>query len=418
MASHLRENLRLALDTVRGHKLRSALTILGVFVGTVTLMAIGSILTGMNRSVVEQIESFGTNTIFVYKFSPGIHIGRLTRAERLRPPISDRDIAAVRRGCGACAGISAQVIPNSAFGPPGSGSYNARYRSHEVDGLNFTGADPNYIEATNQTLQAGRFFSDAENNHHENVVVVGHSVADALFPESDPIGQSFQINGTVFRLIGVFAPRKGAGPSQQDLTAIIPFKTFEKLYPADKEHAIAALARPGMLVQAEDQIELALRRSRHDKWGAPDSFGMATADSIIAQFHDITSEVALVIVAIASIGMLIGGVGVMNIMLVSVTERTREIGVRKAIGARRRDITQQFLAEAVVLTGLGGVFGIAGGWLISELIKLAIPSLPSSIPLWSVALGFGISVAIGVFFGLFPAMKASKLNPVDALRYE
>jgi ABC-type antimicrobial peptide transport system permease subunit len=219
-------------------------------------------------------------------------------------------------------------------------------------------------------------------------------------------------------LIGVMAPRKGAGPSQPDLSADIPFKTYGKLYPAAREHAIAAAAHPGMLSTAEDQITEALRRSRRDKWDAPNSFGLATAADIIGQFHDITSEVALAIIVIASIGMLIGGIGVMNIMLVSVTERTREIGIRKAIGARRADITQQFLAEAVLLTGAGGILGIVGGWIISEGIKLAIPSLPSSVPLWAVAAGFGISVAIGVFFGLFPAVKAAKLDPVEALRYE
>lgn len=416
MASSLGENLTLAFDTVRSHKLRSALTILGVFVGTVTLMAIGSILTGMNKTVVDQLESFGTNTVFIYKFAPGIHIGRLTREERMRKPLSDLDIAAVREGCGACQAISAQVLPDSIL--TGAGTINAKYRSHEVDGLNFSGTEPNFPQATNQAIQAGRFFTDTENDHRDNVVVVGHSVADGLFPDQDPIDQTFQIAGTSFRLIGVFSPRKGAGPSQQDLSARIPFKTFEKLYPASQEHAIEALARPGMLSVAQDQIEMALRRSRRDKWGAPDSFGMATADSIIGQFHQITGEVALVIVAVASIGMLIGGVGVMNIMLVSVTERTREIGVRKAIGARRRDITQQFLAEAVVLTGVGGILGIIGGWLISELIKVALPSLPSSVPLWAVVLGFSISVAIGVFFGLFPAVKAAKLDPVEALRYE
>ncbi|MGN6593181.1 MAG: ABC transporter permease [Terriglobales bacterium] len=418
MAAHVRENLALAFDTVRTHKLRSALTVLGVFVGTVTLMAIGSILTGMNRTVVDQIESFGTNTVFVYKFAPGIHLGRLSREERMRKPISDEDIQAVREACGACQAISAQVIPSNAFGPPGSGSYNARTAGHEVDGLQFTGNDPNFPQATNQALQEGRFFTPMEDEHRDNVVVVGHSVSDALFPNQDPIGREFQINGTTFRLIGVFAPRKGAGPNQQDLSARIPFHTFEKLYPAEREHSLAAQARPGMLSIAEDQIRMALRRSRRDKWGAEDSFGMATADSIIGQFHDITSEVALVIVAVASIGMLIGGVGVMNIMLVSVTERTREIGIRKAIGARRADITQQFLSEAIFLTGLGGLLGILGGWLISELIKVAVPSLPSSVPLWSVVAGFGISVAIGVFFGLFPAVKAAKLDPVEALRYE
>jgi len=415
MTSHFRENLALAWDTVLSHKLRSLLTILGVFVGTVTLMAIGSILTGLNTTVENQINSFGTNTIFIYKFQPGINLGRMTRAQRMRKPLSVADIAAVRQDCGACSAVSGEALQNTGFG---RGSFNGRTAAHEVDGLNFMGVDPNLPDTTSQAVGDGRFFSGFDNDHRENVVVVGHSVADALFPNQDPIGQQFQISGTTFRLIGVLAPRNGAGPSQPDLTAYIPFKTFGKLYPAAREHAIAAAARPGMLNIAEDQITEALRRSRRDAWTAPNSFGMATAADIIGQFHDITSEVALVVIAIASIGMLIGGIGVMNIMLVSVTERTREIGIRKAIGARRADITQQFLAEAVLLTGAGGILGIIGGWMISEGIKLAIPSLPSSVPLWAVLAGFGISVAIGVFFGLFPAVKAAKLDPVEALRYE
>ncbi len=173
-----------------------------------------------------------------------------------------------------------------------------------------------------------------------------------------------------------------------------------------------------MMPEAMDQIREALRRSRHDAWNAPDSFGMATADSIIQQFHDITGEIALVIVVIASIGLLIGGVGVMNIMLVSVTERTREIGIRKAIGARRADIIQQFLSEAMTLTGLGGLLGIVGGWLISLLLNLALPNLPSSVPLWAVVVGFCVSVGIGLFFGMFPAVKAAQLDPIVALRSE
>ncbi|MGH9413055.1 MAG: ABC transporter permease, partial [Terriglobales bacterium] len=209
MASHLKENLVLAYDTVRSHKLRSALTILGVFVGTVTLMAIGSILTGMNRTIVEQIDSFGTNTIFVYKFAPGIQLGTLTQEERTRPPLSLRDIAAVRESCGACSVVSAQALPQHPFGRPGSSSFNARAHGKEVDGLQFDGVEANYPLATNRVLQEGRFFTPAENDHRMNVIVVGHSITDALFPHMDPVGQQFQINGTNFRVIGVYAALKG-----------------------------------------------------------------------------------------------------------------------------------------------------------------------------------------------------------------
>ncbi len=417
MPTPIRENLALALDTVRSHKLRSALTMLGVFVGTVTLMAIGSILTGLNRSIVNQMKGFGTDTIFVYKFSPGIHLGRLTRAERLRPPISQRDIDTVRQMCTACVAISPEVFRD--INDYGGTADNAVRKGHEVDSIQFTGAMPDYPIVLNRTLAKGRFFTRVENEHRRMVVVIGVTLAHSLFPHhANPIGHHIVIDGQVFRVLGVYARQRVGGNDQQDLVANIPYYTFNKLFPGAREHFFAAAARPGMMPEAMDQIREALRRSRHDAWNAPDSFGMATADSIIQQFHDITGEIALVIVVIASIGLLIGGVGVMNIMLVSVTERTREIGIRKAIGARRADIIQQFLSEAMTLTGLGGLLGIIGGWMISLLLNLVLPNLPSSVPLWAVITGFCVSVGIGLFFGMFPAVKAAQLDPIVALRHE
>ncbi len=416
MAAHFSENLQLAVDTVRQHKLRSLLTILGVFVGTVTLMAIGSILTGMNNLVVQQLRGFGTDTIFVYKFTPGIHVGGLTRAERLRKPISQANIRAVEEQCTACQAITAQVF--TGFTNYGTSSDAAQYHNHDATPIQFTGAIPNAPQVLNRTLSAGRYFNQFENEHRERVVVIGDSVAKALFPHGgNAVGKTILVDGLDFRVVGVFAQQKITG-NRQNLTVQIPYNTYHKLYPEAREHFFAAAAKPGEMSEAIGQIRGALRRSRGDGWNAPDSFGIATADSIIGQFHDITAEIALVIVVIASIGMLIGGVGVMNIMLVSVTERTREIGVRKAIGARRRDIIAQFLSEAVVLTAAGGVLGIAGGWLISLLINVLLPNLPSTVPLWAVITGLTVSAGVGVFFGLAPAVKASRLDPVEALRYE
>ncbi len=414
MASSIRENLALAYDTVRTHKLRSGLTMLGVFIGTVTLMAIGSILTGLNQSVVDELKGFGTDTIFIYKFDPGIHIGRLSREERMRKPLSEEDIDTVRVTCTACENISPEIFSWGDWRHPD----DARYKGHEVNNLQFTGATPVLPVVLNRAVAKGRYFTSSENEHRAEVVVLGDTLATALFADEDPIGKDILVNGTTLRVIGVFEKQKSAGGNGQDVVAQTPYLTYKKLYPNAREHFIAAAARPGQMDVAMDQIREALRRSRRVKWNDKDSFGMATADSIIAQFHDITAKIALVIVVLSSIGMMIGGVGVMNIMLVSVTERTREIGIRKAIGARRADITQQFLSEAVFLTGCGGLLGILGGWLISLLLNLALPNLPSSVPLWAVVTGFSVSVSIGVFFGMFPAMKASKLDPVEALRYE
>jgi putative ABC transport system permease protein len=412
MASSLTENLDLAWDTLRSHKTRSALTILGVFVGTVTLMAIGSILTGMNNVVVNEMKGFGTDTIFVYKFEPG-RFKPPNREERMRKPISDQDIEAVREYCGACEAISPEVMVWRDWKTPDS----IKYRSHLVQNLQLSGAMPVYPEVLNRDIGEGRFFTDVENEHRAMVTVIGDTISKALFPDEDPIGKEVLVNGETFTVVGTFAKTKSVG-NEQDKAVVVPYDTYKKLYPMATEHFFAAAAFPGRMNDAIDQIREALRRSRRDKWNQPDSFGIATADSIIGNFHSITSTVALVIVVVASIGMLIGGVGVMNIMLASVTERTREIGVRKAIGARRRDIIQQFLLEAVFLTGFGGLSGIVGGWLISLIINYTLPNLPSQVPLWAVVMGFGVSVAIGLFFGLFPAMKAARLDPVVALRYE
>ncbi len=417
MASPIGENLQLAMDTLRNHKLRSGLTILGVSIGVATLMAIGSILTGLNQSFTNEMKSFGTNTIFVYKFQPGIHVGRLTPQELNRPPISQHDIDEVEAFCTACEAVSPQVFRD--IGEYGGTPDQAMRKGHVVAGIQFSGAMPNYPVVMNRTLGAGRFYTSVENRHHQMEIVLGTTLAQDLFPRTpNPIGGHVNVNGNSFRVIGVFAQQNMAGNDQQDLAAVIPYDTFRKIYANAREHFFAAAAKPGELQEAIDQIRIALRRSRHDKWNQPDSFGFATADSIIQQFHDITAEVALIIVIIASIGMLIGGVGVMNIMLVSVTERTREIGVRKAVGARRTDITQQFLAEAVTLTGIGGLIGILGGWLISLLIHILLPKLPSHIPLWAVYIGFSAAVSVGLFFGVYPAVKAAQLDPIEALRYE
>ena len=242
---------------------------------------------------------------------------------------------------------------------------------------------------------------------------------ERLFPGEDPVGKSIVVDGQSFEVIGTTEKFKGfIGDNPDDNSVFVPYATFRKLYPQADDNFLSVLARPGMLDQAIDELTGVLRRRRHVKPSDPDNFGVATAESVISQFHQIIGTVALVMVVISSIGLLVGGIGIMNIMLVSVTERTREIGVRKAIGARRSDITWQFLLEATTLTVLGGVMGMLLGGVGSLLIRALVPSLPSTVPLWSVVLGFTVSVGIGVFFGMWPALKASRLDPIVALRYE
>jgi len=244
-------------------------------------------------------------------------------------------------------------------------------------------------------------------------------VVEQLFQHEDPVGKNIVVDGHSMEVIGTLNKFKGVlGDSPDDRDIFTPYWTFKKFYPAAKDHFISALAFRGEMDEAQDEIEGVLRRRRRVKPSEADNFGISTAESLITEFRQIISAVGLVMVVISSIGLMVGGIGVMDIMLVSVTERTREIGVRKAVGARQRDIAWQFLLEAITLTMSGGLMGIAVGWMLSFTIRTLIPSLPSRVPLWSVAAGFAVSTSVGLFFGLWPALKAARLDPITALRYE
>jgi putative ABC transport system permease protein len=267
-------------------------------------------------------------------------------------------------------------------------------------------------------MSEGRFFTDTENQHHMPVVAIGADVPRALMNGEDPIGKWVDVNGHKFEVIGVMKRPAASFPGQNDTRFLLPYFTMKKMFPAAKENMLIVVAQPGMLPAAIDETRAVMRIQRHVPPNKPDDFSISTSEQMVEQFHSVTAMVALVMVVLSSIGLLVGGIGVMNIMLVSVTERTREIGIRKAIGARRADIVLQFLTEAVVLTGLGGLIGMSFGWSISLLCRLVFPSLPTAVPLWAAVLGVVVSVAIGLFFGIWPANKAARLDPVVALRYE
>jgi putative ABC transport system permease protein len=413
VTANFQENLGLALGTINAHKMRSALTILGVVIGVTCVIAIGAILTGMDRSFVENIEGFGTNNVFVQKFNMGPRFGRMPREERMRKPISWEDFEAVRDSCTACRQATVAIFHQMQVDI-------AKYKGEQFNNCEFMGGLPNFPDVFNMPVRTGRMFTDAENRHSAPVAVIGYDVVKTLFPNEDPIGKVIEVNGKSFEVIGTFEKKKAGafGDNSQDRNVTVPYGTYHKLYPQAKDHLIIAQSQTGKIDLTVDQVREALRRSRRVPYREADSFGMATASSFIEQFHAITGATALVMVVISSIGLLVGGVGVMNIMLVSVTERTREIGVRKAIGARRRDIILQFLLEAATLTGMGGLAGILLGYLITLIINFLLPTLPAAVPLWGVILGFAVSVGVGLFFGLWPAVKASRLDPVEALRYE
>jgi putative ABC transport system permease protein len=409
--SNVRENLFLALDTLRTHKFRSLLTILGVLIGTFIVILVASVIAGLNSQMMETINQFGARNMYIYKFEPGIHF-RLTREERMRKPLRYEDAAAIRAQCPDVEAVAVEIWQ---WGP----SPEIKYKDKEMLNGNFGGATPEDFRISNAPLADGRFFNEIDDLHRRNVAVIGADVNTRFFENEDPVGKTIVIDGNPFEVIGTLGKRREfLGDSGNDRVVYIPYNTYKKIYPAAKENFIIAQSLPGRMSQALDEVRGVLRRLRHVKPAEPDSFGIATADSIITQFHQITGTIALVMVVLSSIGLLVGGIGVMNIMLVSVTERTREIGVRKAIGARRRDITWQFLLEATTLTLVGGILGMLLGGLGSLSIRTLVPSLPSTVPLWSVVVGFSVSVGIGLFFGMWPALKAARLDPIVALRYE
>jgi putative ABC transport system permease protein len=414
--SSVRENMSLALDTLRTHKFRSFLTVLGVLIGTTTVIAVTSIIAGLDKQLVDVAEQFGTRTLWVYKLELG-NPHRLTAEERVRKPLSYEDAMAIKELCPSVETVSVELFREMGeFGLP---PVTAKYKGQDMNDALFVGVTANHLQLLNATQAAGRFFTEAEDLHRRDVAVIGHGVEERFFAHADAIGKTIVVDGQSLEVIGTLTKFKSfLGDDQNDKAILIPYNSFKKVYPEAKDNFIDVLVQPGKMADAKGEVSELLRRRRHVKPSEPDNFGIASADSVITQFRQVISTVALVMTVISSIGLLVGGIGVMNIMLVSVTERTREIGVRKAIGARRRDITWQFLLEAMTLTASGGVMGILVGWLLSVTIRTLVPSLPSTVPLWSVVAGFVVATGVGLFFGLWPALKAARLDPIAALRYE
>ncbi len=403
------ENVWMALDTLRGHKVRSGLTILGVVIAVITLVGVVGILMGVDQNIKQEMQSFGVHNAFFYHFNVGFNFGPRSAEERMRRPIKYEDYVEVRDACTACEDVTMWLFS--------SGIERARYKNEEMLGVEFQGAPASvFTVIPNATLQRGRPFTEGEVENRVYVAVIGEDVAKGLFGPEEPLDKEITVDGRNWRVIGVY--EKPAGSTEEDDRVTVPYWTFHKSYPNEERHLIIIQGKEGQLPLAIDQTRAALRRSRRIPYDKPDNFSYATSESVIQQFRDFTRAIFVTALVIASVGLLIGGVGVMNIMLVSVTERTREIGVRKAIGARRRDIIWQFLVEAVVLTGSGGVIALLLCWVLVKVVAATIPSLPAYIPAWVVVLALSMASSVGLFFGLYPAVKAARLDPVVALRYE
>lgn len=417
-ASLPKEVLKMAIDSIREHKFRSFLTILGIVIGLITGIVVFSILNGMRQSIVSIIEEYGTNNIYVFHLSTGF--GPANRDERNRKPLTNEDADAVLTQAPSVNNV-AQVAVN--IGSWGTGfDDNMVYEGRNYRWALTDGVTSNYAEITNLNLKYGRWISEADDQQRRKVIVIGVDSVEALFPDEkdQAVGKVIRMNGTSWEIIGVIEKRKSGffGENEEDRKVFMPFRTARKEAPTRDAVLHIVQAKDGQLKDAVQDIENILRQRRGVKFGEPNNFDVKTADSFIAQFDGILGGVGAAAIAISMLGLLVGGVGVMNIMLVSVTERTKEIGIRKAIGATKGAIVLQFLLEAMTLTSFGGIIGITLAVGISKLLMLVMPSLPALIEYWAIGLAFGISVLIGLVFGVFPALRASRLDPIECLRYE
>lgn len=409
----------MALDNVRSNKFRSFLTVLGIVIGVMAAIVVASILTGMRQNIIGIIEEYGTNNIYAFHLSTGPQT-TVDRAERLRKPLTVADADAIKAQGSAVEDVAVDAENVGYRG--GLFDDNITYQGRNYRWGNTSGVTPNYADISNVTIKEGRFITEADNEQRRNVVVIGVNAADALFPgQQDGIaGTEVRMGGLNFEIIGVLEKRKNSffGENEEDNAVYIPLRTAQKVAPGRGWLLLVIRARSGQINDALSQSEDILRRRRNVKFGDPNNFDIKTADKFVEQFDSIFAMVGLVAIAISSLGLLVGGIGVMNIMLVSVTERTQEIGIRKALGARRRDIVYQFLFEAITLTFFGGALGVVLAIGTSKLIMLLVPSLPAAIPMWAVIAGVMVSTGVGVIFGVWPARKASRLDPIECLRYE
>jgi putative ABC transport system permease protein len=421
-ASLLKEILFLSLDTLRANKLRSALTILGVVIGVSSVVGMTSLIRGFGDQMTSLIQQMGANTIYVAKFSiASLFSGRNFFDLLKRPDITEGDAKAIKELC-----PSVDIVGIQLGGGPAQQPVRFAYRDRSTKAMQVIGTTANFAETNYLVIEAGRFFTDYEVSHRRQVVVLGNAPRESLFPTLDPIGKKVRVGQDEYTVVGVVGKRPNPiGGNQANEFAAIPVTTYDKKFDTPRVRGmlvrfmlLAVVGHQGVpRAQVQKEVEEVMRSRHRLRLDQENDFDILTSDVIMKIFDQITQAVVLALVVISSIALMVGGIGVMAIMTISVTERTREIGVRKALGARRREILWQFLLEAVFLTSVGGVMGIVIGSTIGLLVN-TFAGFPVSLPWWSFALGLSFSSAIGLFFGIVPAMRAAKLDPIEALRYE
>jgi putative ABC transport system permease protein len=417
----LAEILGMAVDTLRTNKLRSALTVLGVVIGVTSIVGMTSLIRGFGDQFESLIRQMGSDTIYVAKlsissFASGKDFWEVMR----RPDLTEEDAAAIKLGA-----PSAKFVGMQLGGGPGSDPVRMSYKGQATKSMQLIGVGSNYPETNYLEMAQGRFFNEYEVQRRRNVIVLGASPAATLFPNTDPIGKKIRAGAEEFSVLGVLSKRPSLLGGDPDEFAVIPISTYDKIYDPPRIRGmlsrflvISVVPYDGVpRSQLQNEVEQVIRSRHRLKVDQENDFDVLTSDVLMRIFDQFTQAVSLALVVISSIALMVGGIGVMAIMTISVTERTREIGVRKALGARRREILWQFLLEAVFLTSIGGVLGIVFGSGIGYLVHV-LTDFPISLPWWSFALGIGFSATIGISFGMWPAFKASRLDPIDALRYE